>query len=68
MSRSERRNISRIKVENLPHLCQADAKVGPLGIVSVESLGEGEGKLFAIGPMRFILRAPFMPQDGVLSQ
>lgn len=68
MGRSDRHNISRIKLENLPRTGQSDGKAGMSGKLSIEPLGPGEGILFAIGPIRFILRSPFMPQDGVLSQ
>ncbi len=68
MGRNERRNVSRIKVENLPRSGQSDGKTGSLGKLTVETLGPGEGILFAVGPFRFILRSPFSPQDGVLSQ
>lgn len=43
MGKDERREISRIKIENLPGMCQAQGKVGPLGIVSKEPLPDDQG-------------------------
>lgn len=55
MGRKERRNVSRIKLENLPRRSQEDVKTGPFGKVGVAYLGPGEGLLLVIGPFRFQL-------------
>lgn len=68
MGRKERRNVSRIKLENLPRRSQEDVKTGPFGKVGFAYLGPGEGLLFVIGPYRFVLPGIPSPQDGVLSQ
>lgn len=50
MGKDERGSVSRIKIENLPKNLPSQAKVGPLGIVSVESLPNEDAKEVSIGP------------------
>jgi len=52
MGKDERNTVSRIKVENLPRSCQAEAKfVGPLGILRIEESPDiAGGRLLYLGP------------------
>jgi len=50
MGKDERKSVSRIKIANLPKHLPSQAWVGPLGLLSVESLPNEQAKEVSIGP------------------